>query len=444
MARILIATLGSLGDLHPFLAIGRELLQVGHEVTVASGDKHGPRIEEAGMRFAAIPPKFPADEDFKRLMQRFMDPRHGTDWVISEFIVPAAPETQRALEPLVEAADLVILHPFALSAAFFAERAGKPWVALPLAPMMFVTVEEPPVTYDLRNSGKLKWIGPYPLKLIMRAALWANARHWKVFKHLRIQAGLPPISGHPFFDYYLSKADLVIACFSRVLGRPLAEWPERTVQTGFAFFDLADALNEEADDGQLEAFLHAGEPPVIVTLGSTGVYTADDFYVQAWEGIRRLGRRAILLVGPVDDVKIPENPGADCLIRKYAPHAMVFPRGCVNVHHGGVNSTGQALRAGVPQLVVPIAHDQFDNAARIERAGCGLTLPKGEFTADRMTPMLERLLSEAAFAESARAAAAVVASEPGARGAAEAIDRLISSDMTNDRKGALSTTGITA
>jgi len=425
MARILMATIGSLGDLHPFLAIGRELRRLGHDVTVATSDKHGPRIEEAGLKFAEIPPKFPDEADQKRVIERFMDPRYGPVRVMGELIVPNAEATARAVEPLVRDADLVVLHPFVLSAGYFAEKAGKPWVAVPYAPMMFVTVEEPPVTHDLRRPDRLKWIGNWPLNWIMRAAFWANGRQWKIFRKIRAEIGLPPEPGHPFFDHYLKKADLVVACFSRSLGKPLAEWPQRTVQTGFAFFDRNDAVHGKPVDERLRAFLEAGTPPVVITLGSTGVYTAGDFYQQAWEAARRIGRRAVLLVGPEVETIQAEITDPDCLVLNYAPHATIFPRGCVNVHHGGLNTTGQALRAGMPQLVVPMSHDQFDNAVRVERAGCGLWLPKADFDADRAEPLFRRLVDEPSFREHAREAAQVVASEPGATLAAEAIDSLV-------------------
>lgn len=429
MARILMATIGSLGDLHPFLAIGRELRSMGHDVTVATSDKHGPRIEEAGMTFAEIPPKFPEESEQKRVIERFMDPRHGSERVLGELIVPSAEATARAVEPLVRVSDVVVLHPFVVSAAYFAEKAGKPWVAVPYAPMMFVTEEEPPVTHDLRRPDRLKWIGNWPLNWIMRAALRANRRQWKIFRKIRAEIGLPPEPGHPFFDHYLKKADLVIACFSRSLGRPLAEWPRRSIQTGFAFFDRNDAVHGQAFDATLEAFLAAGTPPFVITLGSTGVYTAGDFYPQAWEAARRVGRRAVLLVGPEVDEIQARITDPDCLVLNYAPHASIFPRGCVNVHHGGLNTTGQALRAGMPQLVVPMSHDQFDNAVRVERAGCGLWLPKADFDADRAEPLFRRLVDDASFRDRASEAAEVVASEPGARLAAESIDALVRRSM---------------
>lgn len=426
MSRILFATIGSLGDVHPMMAMGQELVRLGHQVTIATSDRHGHRIIEAGLNFAEIPPKFPAKEEQNRLMERWMDPKHGSDRVVRELIMPNVRATHEALEPLVKDADLVLLHGFAISGAFWAERFGRPWGSLPLAPMMFTSEHEPPVVAQLLHPERLKWFGtPYPLRWLMKLAFWANGLGWKGYKQIRREMGQEPIHGHPFFDFFMDEADLVLAPFSQVLGRRQPDWPARTVQTGFAFFDQTDDELEDESASRIDQFLASGPPPIVFSLGSTGVYTAGDFYIQAWQAARQLGQRAILMIGPDEGVKRPENPGPDCLIVKYAPHVRVFPRSAIVVHHGGVNTTGQAFRAGRPQLVVPLAHDQFDNAARVVRSGCGLTLPKSQFTSAKAVGLLKLLLGNASFAQNAAQAAATVAGEGGASGAAGVIHQFL-------------------
>ena len=426
MAKILFATIGSLGDIHPLLAIGRELKTLNHQVTIATSDQHGVRIEESGLNFAEIPPKFPEESQYSLLMKRWMDPKHGSDRVVREFVMPALPATHQALKPLVEASDLVIIHPFVLSGADWAELMGKPWIAIPFAPLMFMSESEPPIVGNFLHPQSLQWLGSrYPLHWLLKLAKWLNGLGWKGFTQIRAEMGLKAVEGHPFFDYYMKRSAMVIAPFSIMLGAPQPDWPSQTVQTGFAFHDRNDNQMHSPEPDQIEEFVAAGSPPFVFSLGSTGVFTADDFYVQAWEATKRLGRRAILLVGPQKDVAIPANAGRDCLIVPYTPHVRVFPKSSVIVHHGGVNSTGQAFRAGRPQLVVPLAHDQFDNAARVGRSGCGLSLPKSRFTADRAVPLLNSILSNSAMQAKAHAAAETVAEEPGARGAAEAIDSFL-------------------
>lgn len=426
MSKILFATIGSLGDVHPMMAIGQELVQLGHQVTIATSDRHGPRIIQAGLQFAEIPPRFPDKSEQNRLMERWMDPKHGSDRVVRELIMPNVRATHDALEPLVHDADLTLLHGFAISGAFWAEKFGKPWAALPLAPMMFTSIHEPPVVAQLPYPERLCWFGTkYPLKWFMKLAFWANGLGWKGYKEIRRAMGQKPIQGHPFFDFFMNEASLVLAPFSQVLGHPQPDWPARTEQTGFAFFDQDDEELEDESASLIDQFLAAGPPPIVFSLGSTGVYTAGDFYIQACRAARQLGRRAILLIGPDEGVQKPETPGPDCLIVKYAPHVRVFPRSAIVVHHGGVNTTGQAFRAGHPQLVVPLAHDQFDNAARVVRSGCGLTLPKSQFKADKAVGLLKQLLTEESFAHRAAQVAATVAGEGGASGAAAVIHQFL-------------------
>ena len=109
----------------------------------------------------------------------------------------------------------------------------------------------------------------------------------------------------------------------------------------------------------------------------------------------------------------------------YAPFSELFPRAAANVHQGGAGTTGQALRAGRPMVVVPFAHDQADHAARIERLGVGLALPRERCDEARLAAALARVLEEPGFAARAAAVGAEVRAEHGADAAADAIERLL-------------------
>ena len=131
---------------------------------------------------------------------------------------------------------------------------------------------------------------------------------------------------------------------------------------------------------------------------------------------RRLGQRAILLTG--DRATVASD--GDLFACAYAPHSHLFHRCCVIVHHGGIGTTGQALRAGKPQLVVPHMGDQNDNGHRIARAGIGRVLKAKLFSARRATPMLEDLLRDPARRERAARIGEAIALENGAQAAARA------------------------
>jgi UDP:flavonoid glycosyltransferase YjiC (YdhE family) len=113
------------------------------------------------------------------------------------------------------------------------------------------------------------------------------------------------------------------------------------------------------------------------------------------------------------------------LVEDVAPHDALFPRAAAIVHHGGVGTTGQALRSGRPMLVVPHAHDQPDNAARVSRLGVARSLDAGAYTAARAAAHLRQLLDEPSYRERADAVGKIVQSENGAKAACDAIDQVL-------------------
>src|SRR5262249_35745081 len=155
-----------------------------------------------------------------------------------------------------------------------------------------------------------------------------------------------------------------LAMFSPVIGPPQADWPPKTTQTGFPFYEGDGELPPE-----VAAFLDAGDPPIVFTLGSSAVGAPGVFYDESVGAVRRLGGRAVLLVGRHADRPVTEALPGSILVVDYAPHAPLFRRARAIVHHGGIGTTAQALRAGRPMLVVPHAHDQQDNARRVARLG---------------------------------------------------------------------------
>ena len=168
------------------------------------------------------------------------------------------------------------------------------------------------------------------------------------------------------------------------------------------------------------------------TLGSSAVYTADDFYRAATDAARALGMRAVLLTGPDGMNAVPGVPwvadaaAGDRIVRvEYAPHSEVMPRACAVVHQGGVGTTAQAMLAGRPMLVVPFSHDQPDNAQRCVRLGIARSLPRTRATAAAFARELSALLANTHATTNARDVAARMRLEPGAAGAAEAIESVL-------------------
>jgi UDP:flavonoid glycosyltransferase YjiC (YdhE family) len=184
---------------------------------------------------------------------------------------------------------------------------------------------------------------------------------------------------------------LVLALFSQLLASPQKDWPANTVLTGFPFYDRRG--EPEGLSADLEAFLSAGPAPIVFTLGSSAVMDAGAFYSESAEAAKRLGMRAVLLVGR-DPRNRPAVVPEGVSVFEYAPFSLLLPRAVVTVHQGGVGTTGQAMRSGRPMLVVPFAFDQPDNATRVTRLGVARTLARHRYTAANVAREIKALLSD--------------------------------------------------
>jgi UDP:flavonoid glycosyltransferase YjiC (YdhE family) len=202
----------------------------------------------------------------------------------------------------------------------------------------------------------------------------------------------------------------------------LGPWPDpadqAVFQTGAWILTDGRPLSPE-----VEAFLDAGEPPIVFTLGSAAVLDARDFFDQSVEAARSLGRRAVMLYGLFSEP--PRGLDGERVGFGYAPYSQVFGRAACVVHQGGAGTTGQALRAGVPQLIVPFGHDQPDNAARCRRAGVAESLGRDEYNAESAAKKLSKILNNKTYAAAAREAAEVVRAEHGTKIACDAIEDIL-------------------
>jgi UDP:flavonoid glycosyltransferase YjiC (YdhE family) len=235
---------------------------------------------------------------------------------------------------------------------------------------------------------------------------------------LRADLGLPD-RGEPLFEGQFSPHG-TLALYSTVLGDPQPDWPAKTSITGFVFQREEGALPEH-----VEAFLDAGDPPIVFTLGSSAVTAAGSFYEDAIAAASALGRRAVLLTGLSGRNRLPPALPTTILQTDYAPHNLLFPRAAAIVHHGGVGTMAEALRAGRPMLIVPFAHDQPDNAARAERLGIARVLSRtrqARPTNSRETELaaeLQALLDDEEYARRAREIGQIVGGEDGVSMAVE-------------------------
>ncbi len=420
--RIVLTTFGSFGDLHPYVAIALELKSRSHAPVLATTANYREKIEALGVAFHAIRPDLADVIARPETMRRVMDLKKGSEVVVRELTMPHVRETYDDLAVVCDGADVVVGHPLTFTARLVSEKTGIPWVSAVMAPLSFFSATDPPAIPAAEFLQKAKVLGPWFHRAVFRLARINVGRWCAPWHRLRADLGLPPTRDNALFEGQHSPR-LVLALFSGQLGRMQPDWPPQTVVTGFPFFD---ADGDDDLDPALARFLGEGTPPVVFTLGSSAVKDAGRFYEEGAAAAARAGRRAVLLVGKDTDNR-PRTLPPGVAAFDYAPYSKLFPRAAAIVHQGGVGTTGQAMRSGRPMIVMPYAHDQPDNAARVTRLGIARTIPRARFTAERAAREIDILLGDPTYAARAVDVGIAVSFENGARAAADAIERVISS-----------------
>jgi len=419
MSRIVLHTFGSLGDLHPYLAIGAELRARGHDVVLATHDTYRATVTAAGLGFAPVRPDLDPDADLESLMRRAMDLRRGSEFVLRAMVLEPLADSLADLLAAFAGADLAVTHVLSVAAVTAAEKLGVPRVHSVLQPFAMWSAHDLPRFPSLPGSRFLRHA-----PLAWRRALYASARAWTApwfapLHALRADLGLPRLAAHPVLEMGSPLGNL--ALFSPRFGAPQPDWPAHTIATGFPEWTSTLGWDE-----RLEAFLDRGEPPIVFTLGSSAVHAAGDFWPEAVAAARALNRRAVVLTGhEVRGRHAPPPAGDDVLALPFAPHAALFPRAAAVVHQGGIGTTARALAAGRPMLVVPWSHDQPDNAARCERLGVARVLSRARFRATPAARALAALLADRACADRAAALGDAIRAERGAARAADAIEDVL-------------------
>jgi rhamnosyltransferase subunit B len=403
---VLVVAVGTAGDLYPFLRIARELIARGHRVTLLAPTVHGEAVARAGVPFHGIG----TEAQFRAALEHpdVWHPRKGFRVLWegmrgNEDLLPDFVSALPAGEPIA-----MFAHPLALPGAHLA-RARRPdlrIVAAWLAPANLRTVHDP-MTF-----------GPLPMPrwvpLAWRRWLWRRVDAGMIdpvavanINATHARHGLAPI--RHFIDHMQGIADANLTLFPPWFAPTAPDWPRPLAEGVFALYDPhADPVLPP----ELERFLAGGAAPIVLTPGS-GNRQARRWLEHAVQAVQRLGRRAVLLTPHRAQVPAALPPGM--LWLPYVPLAALLARSAALVHHGGIGTTAEALRAGVPQVIVPLAYDQFDNAARVRALAAGASVAGGTAGArpQALASALERLLGSAVIRTGCARAAALAAADAG-------------------------------
>ncbi len=419
--RIVLSNIGTFGDINPLIAIALELKRRGHVPVMAVPAVFGPKIVPLGLEFHAVRPDI--DPENTLMAEMVYDVRKGTERGLRDFLFPALRETyddllDAATRP--ERADLLLLGELNYAGPLVAEVTGIPWASYVLAPLSFFSAFDPPVLPMYPRLARADRTVPGLGRAIRRLARIVTRKWPQPIYDLRSELGLPK-GKNPLFDAKHSPY-LVLALFSRVLGKEQKDWPENTKITGFCYYD-SDAGNGALPQ-HLEDFLAAGPPPVVFTLGSAAVLAAGRFYEFSAKAAIKLGVRAVLLIG-TDPRNRPRRalPESIC-VAEYAPYSKLFPRASLVVHQGGVGTTAQCLRAGIPMMIMPYSHDQPDNGRRVRRLKVARVIQRAHYTPMRVARKLKAMLAEPRYALRALLVSHRLQHEDGVRTACDALEEL--------------------
>lgn len=383
--RVLVVSVGSSGDVHPFLAVALALRDRGHTVSFATNQYFAPLLQQVGM---PLVPTSTVEEFDEATTHPALWRQVGGFGVLATIISRSTPALYRVVEQ--EAArgnTVVVAHPLAFAARIAHETLGVPLVTLHLAPSTVWSLEEP--------SVPTRWLGsvnalPKPAKRLLLGIgdRLADRAMAPALNQFRAEFGLAPV--RHIASHWWHSPQRVIGLFPDWFAAPQPDWPSQATLTGFPLYDERHVSRVPPD---LEEFLAEadaeGARPVVFAPGSSN-RQAGRFFAAAADACRRLGRRGILLTrypGQLPSWLPDEVRHAD-----YAPFSAVLPRSAALVHHGGIGTAAQALAAGRPQLVVPMTFDQPDNAARLGRLGVARTMSPARCSGARMARHLAVLL----------------------------------------------------
>jgi rhamnosyltransferase subunit B len=426
MSRIVLTTLGSLGDLHPFIALALGLRDRGHSVVIATVKDYQAKVESLGLEFHSIRPDHVDLED-PEMLAIMMDLKNGTEWILRNYILGSIRETYADLSAIAKDADLIIAHEIIYAAPLVAEILQIRWISCTLSPVSFFSAYDPPVLPIYSALAKLRGLGPGVNRWVVKFAKFVTRNWGEPLQQFRQELGLAP-AGNPIIDDKFSPY-LVLALFPSVLGQPQPDWPNQVLVTGSTLYD---GKGEQQLDPALQDFLDGGEPPLVFTLGSAAVHTPGDFYQQSVAAAQQLNRRAVLLIG---NNPPPAHLSDRIVAFDYAPYSEIFPRAAAIVHQGGIGTTSQGLRSGHPTIVMPYSHDQPDNAARLERLGVSRTIPRQQYSADRAVKELRELLANPSYQQQAAKIGQMLQSENGVKVACEAIEKQLLIGQHEARSG---------
>jgi UDP:flavonoid glycosyltransferase YjiC (YdhE family) len=413
--KVVIVALGSAGDVHPLTGLALALRERGHRPLLAASPVFRSLAEREGLPFAAIG----TEDDFTAAVNDpdIWHPLKAFGAIVRRLIIPSMRPVYELVERESREADTVVVAPVtAFGARLAEEKLGVPLATVHLQPLLIRSRSAPscfgfPDVLSLLPRSLRKLSFALADRLIVDPALAPSTNA------LRAELGLPPVRR---VLLWADSSRLILGLFPPWFAEPQPDWSSRVQLAGFPLYDESTVVELP---GALRAWLGEGDPPVVFTAGSAMVQ-GENFFRVSVEVCRRGGRRGLLLTRFPRQLPPSLPPGVRTF--SYAPFSLVFPASAAVVHHGGIGTVAQALAAGIPQLIVPFAHDQPDNACRVRRLSAGTMILSGAYRPRRAVRELDRLVASEQTAAVCRGLAARVDGKAALERACSLIEGLLS------------------
>ncbi len=426
--KILIVTLGTRGDVQPYIALGRALMESGNDVTICTCAHFEPFIREYGLGYAYV------NNDFIDFMHtpegKILLGNAGSAWETLVTLVRMIPKFGNLQERQMadvwkackdSAPDLILYHMKALGAPDFAEKLGVPCMLAFWLPLLVPTTRFPAMGFpDLPLGPGYRWLTYHFIRRMMILSS-KRVRKW------RKQHGLLPRS--PGLRGQLPNGSLIPALhgFSRHIIPPPEDWDKTATVTGYWFLNQDENWNPPRS---LTKFLSKGEPPVYFGFGS--IFGRDPKHTTQiiLEAVRRIGVRAVLAQGwgglePTDFVQ-----SESIMLIEDAPHSWLFPKVSAVVHHGGCGTTAAGLLAGKPNIICPFFGDQPFWGRHVERLGVGPSpIPQKRLTVERLCHAIDVVMNDSTMRQNAAALGNRLQKENGTSNAVEFINQWMSNEF---------------
>jgi rhamnosyltransferase subunit B len=390
LMRFILTPVGSAGDVHPFVGIGRALKARGHEVIVFTAGPFGDVVRKAGLVFQETV----SVEEFDTVSKHpdLWHPRRGLQVVLGEVASRLRLAYERLKDLHEPGRTILVGHSLSFSTRVFEEVHHVPAATIHLAPSIFRSdYAQPAYAPGLDGSTWPVWV--------KRSLWWAIDRFMldpnvvPALNQWRRELGLQPVTR--VFSDWIHSPRLVIGLFPDWFGNPQTDWPAAVRLTGFPLYDDSDQANLPPP---LARFLDEGPPPLLFTPG-TANQSAAQFFRAAIEASQRLGHRALLLTRYQGH--LPTLPPT-AHHEPFVPLSHVLPRCAALISHAGIGTLAQGLAAGVPQLTMPMGFDQPDNATRLRRLGVARWVVPSKFDGERVAGALSDLLGDSGTALNCR------------------------------------------